>query len=59
MSESGMFDENNQLLKAGRVRLHISSNPFAGKDFKQELHFAVGNVNISGGHTKITLGAWL
>ena len=28
ISRSGMFDENNTLLKAGRWRLHISSNPF-------------------------------
>ncbi|MDO4819650.1 MAG: DUF5703 domain-containing protein, partial [Prevotella sp.] len=36
ISRSGFFDENNTLLKAGRMRLHIDGNPFA-EDFSQRL----------------------
>ncbi len=57
MAESGLFDENNQLLKAGRVRLHIDGNPFAAKDFKQELHLADGGISISGNH--VTVHIWV
>ena len=33
LSQSGWFDENNTLLKAGRWRLHIEGSPFGGKTF--------------------------
>lgn len=55
ISEGGMFDENNQLLKAGRVRLHIPGDPFAGTDFKQELKLQEGYVRISGHHTSVDI----
>ncbi len=48
MSKSGFFDENNQLLKAGRVRLKLNPNPFAGGIFRQELILKEGVVLISG-----------
>ena len=32
IARSGMFDENNTLLKAGRWRLSLSSSPFTGAD---------------------------
>ncbi len=54
LSQSGMFDENNALLKAGRVRLQLSPNPFAGKTFRQELILKDGYVNISGSNGKVT-----
>ena len=53
LAESGMFDENNQLLKAGRVRLHIDGNPFAAGDFKQQLRLREGDIVISGGNTNV------
>ncbi|GAC1428025.1 MAG: hypothetical protein NVSMB7_04930 [Chitinophagaceae bacterium] len=37
------------------MRLHISSHPFDGKDFKQELQLASGGISITGGHTKVTI----
>ncbi|HEY4149049.1 MAG TPA: DUF5703 domain-containing protein, partial [Chitinophagaceae bacterium] len=55
LSRSGTFDENNQLLKLGRVRLKLSPNPFNGNDFKQELRLQEGAVVISGGNTVITI----
>ncbi|MEO5681627.1 MAG: DUF5703 domain-containing protein [Chitinophagaceae bacterium] len=55
LSQSGMFDENNQMLKAGRVRLQLSANPFGGTDFRQVLRLAEGSVQISGGGTMVTI----
>jgi len=37
IAKSGTFDENNSLLKLGRVRLRLSPNPFEGSDFIQQL----------------------
>jgi len=48
LSRSGTFDENNTLLKLGRVKLTLSPNPFAGKTFKQELVLKDGYVEITG-----------
>ena len=43
---SNSFDENNALLKSGRVRIDITPNPFV--NFKQELKLTKGYVQISG-----------
>jgi hypothetical protein len=48
IARSGTFDENNTMLKLGRVRLKLSPNPFAGDDFKQQLTLQNGAINISG-----------
>ena len=48
MARSGTFDENNAMLKLGRIRLNLSPNPLAGKTFRQELTLADGSVKISG-----------
>ncbi|MBN1414732.1 MAG: hypothetical protein JW973_06505 [Bacteroidales bacterium] len=45
---SGSFDENNGLLKLGRVRVKLSPNPLEGDDFRQELVLKEGCVKISG-----------
>eukprot|EP01098_Paradermamoeba_levis_P002372 TRINITY_DN12774_c0_g1_i1.p1 TRINITY_DN12774_c0_g1~~TRINITY_DN12774_c0_g1_i1.p1 ORF type:complete len:380 (-),score=-44.64 TRINITY_DN12774_c0_g1_i1:10-1149(-) len=55
LSRSGTFDENNAMLKLGRVRLKLSPNPFNGTDFKQELKLTEGGVAISGGQTQVNL----
>ncbi|MBN1395484.1 MAG: hypothetical protein JW959_10710 [Pirellulales bacterium] len=47
VSRSGTFDENNTMLKLGRVRLKLMPNPF-DKDFRQELKLKQGCVEISG-----------
>ena len=62
ISRSGTFDENNTLLKQGRVRLKLSPNPFdADADFKQELILKEGYVQISGkkGNLETTLKVWV
>lgn len=48
LSRSGTFDENNTLLKLGRVRLEITPNPFIAGDFRQELNLRNGNILITG-----------
>jgi hypothetical protein len=48
ISRSGTFDENNTLLKLGRVRLRLVPNPFADGEFRQELKLREGCVEISG-----------
>ncbi|WP_276484223.1 DUF5703 domain-containing protein [Paraflavitalea pollutisoli] len=47
-ARSGSFDENNSLLKAGRIRLQLQPAVFTGSDFKQELHLQEGYVTVSG-----------
>jgi len=47
-SRSGTFDENNTLLKLGRVRIKLSPNAFDGEFFRQELKLEDGHVIIKG-----------
>jgi len=47
VQQSGWFDENNQFLKAGRIKINLSPNPFAGKIFKQELILKDGYVAVT------------
>jgi hypothetical protein len=48
VARSGSFDENNGLMKAGRIRVNLTPNPFAGNSFKQELHLQEGYVTVEG-----------
>ena len=49
VSRSGTFDENNTLLKQGRVRIKLSPNPFDdAESFRQELILKDGYVRING-----------
>jgi hypothetical protein len=50
VQRSGCFDENNEYLKLGRLRLRLEPNPFAdGAPFRQELRLRDGLVVIAGG----------
>ena len=53
--QSGWFDENNTLLKAGRWRLHIDGQPFDGSDFRQRLCLDEGSIYINGGGVEVRL----
>jgi len=55
ISRSGSFDEHNMLLKSGRLRLRLTPNPFTEHNFRQELKLKEGNIEISGGDTKIRI----
>ena len=57
IAQSGWFDENNTLLKAGRWRLHIDGQPFMGRDFEQRLCLDEGCIYIKGGGTEVRLWA--
>jgi hypothetical protein len=61
LSKSGTFDENNTMLKLGRVRVKLYPNPFAGKNFKQELALHDGCINISGADGKLSakINVWV
>jgi hypothetical protein len=61
LSKSGTFEENNTMLKLGRLRVKLSPNPFAGKDFKQELVLHDGCINITGadGRLSATVNIWV
>ena len=53
IAKSGTFDENNSLLKAGRVRIKFSPNPFEGKNFQQQLILKDGYVSVKAGNGKL------
>ena len=55
VQQSGWFDENNTLLKAGRWRLHVDGDPFGGNDFRQRLCLDDGAIYISGGDVEVRL----
>jgi hypothetical protein len=48
VARSGSFNEDNALMKAGRIRIKLFPNPFNGKIFKQELHLQEGYVTVEG-----------
>lgn len=48
MSRGGTFDENNAMLKLGRLRVHLDPNPLAGAEFRQELVLKDGYLRVRG-----------
>ncbi|WP_245328198.1 DUF5703 domain-containing protein [Hymenobacter aquaticus] len=46
-ARSGTFDENNSLLKLGRVRLRLTPNPFDNGHFAQTLNLQQGDVTLT------------
>jgi signal peptidase I len=62
VSQSGAFDENNQLLKHGRVRIKLAPNPFVGAtSFEQKLVLKEGNILIRALHPEnsVTINLWV
>jgi hypothetical protein len=47
-NRSGSLNEDNNLMKMGRLRFTFSPNPFSGQTFKQELHLQNGYVTVDG-----------
>ena len=60
-NRSGSLNEDNNLMKAGRLRIKCSPNPFDGKVFKQELHLQNGYVTINGENNgvKASIKIWV
>ncbi len=62
VQRSGAFDENNQYLKLGRLRVRLEPNPFAaGGEFRQELKLREGFIEITGKHGALQaqLSVWV
>jgi hypothetical protein len=61
IARSGTFDENNAMLKLGRVKVKLSPNPFDGNDFKQQLILQNGSVIINGknGNLSTQIKVWV
>ncbi len=49
ISQSGTFDENNTMLKLGRIRIIIDDGDIFNKNFKQEFHLYNGYITIDAG----------
>ena len=60
LSRSGTFDENNQMLKLGRVRVRLDPSPFGANalSFRQELVLREGHVEIEGPSPSATVRLW-
>lgn len=56
VSRSGTFDENNTMLKLGRVRLRLTPNLLKGTNFRQELKLRDGYVRIDVGEGRDAVG---
>ncbi|MBN1420264.1 MAG: hypothetical protein JXP34_15905 [Planctomycetes bacterium] len=51
VQRSGCFDENNEFLKLGRIRVRLAPNPFdGGKTFRQTLRLRDGAAEIEAEH---------
>ncbi len=57
ISQSGWFDENNTLLKAGRWRIHLDGQRFGGDGFRQTLALDEGCIYIEENGTRLCLWA--
>lgn len=60
VARSGSFNEDNALMKAGRIRIKLFPNPFDGKNFKQALHLQQGYIEANGENNgvKATVRIW-
>ena len=53
MAKSGSFDENNALLKQGRIRVKLTPNPFDKQYIKQELKLQEGYITIAAQNNRL------
>ena len=60
VARNGNFDENNALLKTGRIKILLSPNILNGSFFKQQLHVKNGYVTVDGEEngTRSTITIW-
>ena len=53
IGKTDAYDDNNRLLKLGKIRVKISPDPFAGNNaFRQELKLREGEMEIQGGNRR-------
>jgi hypothetical protein len=55
MAQSGTFDENNALLKMGRVRINLFPDLLSNATFQQRLNIKDGNITIQAKDVKIAI----
>jgi hypothetical protein len=48
LARSGSFNEDNALMKTGRLRIKLFPNVFSGPIFRQELHLQEGFITVYG-----------
>lgn len=60
-NQSGALNEDNNLMKAGRLRIKLFPNPLDGKIFQQRLHLRHGFVTVSGENkgVKASIKIWV
>jgi Domain of unknown function (DUF5703) len=60
-ARSSSFDENNALLKGGRIRVRLSPNPLEGSAFQQKLTLNDGSILITGtaAGVSVQIRAWV
>jgi hypothetical protein len=60
VARSGSFNEDNALMKSGRLRIKCSPNPFEGQSFKQELHLQEGYTTVEAVNNgvKVSMKIW-
>ncbi|TKK65821.1 hypothetical protein FC093_18890 [Ilyomonas limi] len=55
MAQSGTFDENNTMLKMGRIRIKMSPDLLSNTTFQQQLNIYDGNVIIQAKDIKVVI----
>jgi hypothetical protein len=55
LSRSGTFDENNEMLKLGRIRLTLTPDITANNNFKQILYLDKGFVSVQGNGVEVVI----
>ncbi|MCJ8210000.1 DUF5703 domain-containing protein [Mucilaginibacter sp. RS28] len=61
IARSGTFDENNTMLKLGRVRIKLSPSPLNGQQFEQKLSLRGGSVIVkaANGNLSSAIKIWV
>lgn len=61
LSKSDAWNENNEIVKVGRVRVTVTPSPFTGGSVVQTLHLQNGAVELSGGSgaSAVTMRIWV
>jgi hypothetical protein len=60
VARSGSLNEDNAMMKAGRLRIKLTPNPFNRKIFKQELHLQQSYITVEGeaDRVKVEVKIW-
>lgn len=61
IGKTDAWDDNNRLVKIGRVRVSLRPNPFSGPGFRQELRLGRGEIVVDGrvGESPVQARVWV